>query len=176
MFLKLTCVNKNKNKKRINISPEWTPFCDWSVHQGVPSWSWGTNLGPFETLGSPLRTLTRPLGDPAGPQKQAQALRNIATFEISHFCSIHTQLTCVNSTKILNFESRHILNGLGPFCRLVCPPMGLELVLEDELGTFRVHIHTRTRRNTHTHMRAHIHTHYLHTLTRTGTCRILSSA
>jgi hypothetical protein len=64
---------------------------------------------------------------------------------------------------MLNLKSSHILNGLGPFCRLVCPPMGPELVLEDELGTFRAHIHTRTRRNTHTHMRAHTYTHTLPT-------------
>ena len=45
---------------------------------------------------------------------------------------------------MLNLKSSNIPHGLGPFCRLVCPPMGPELVLEDELGTFRAHIHTRT--------------------------------
>ena len=67
----------------------WAPFGDWSVHQWVPSWSWRTNLGPFETLGSPLRTLTRPAGDPVDPQKQYYFLGNIDTFGIEHISSTH---------------------------------------------------------------------------------------
>ena len=61
------------------------PFCDWSVHRWVPSWSSRTNLGPFETLGSPPRTLTRPSGDPADPQKWRYFLGNIDIIEIEHF-------------------------------------------------------------------------------------------
>ena len=50
----------------------------------------GTLRDPRETP----RTLTRPSGDPADPQKQAQSLGNMATFEIGHFFNSHTTYVC----------------------------------------------------------------------------------
>ena len=127
-------IEKQCSISKVAIFPRyWAPFGDWSVHQWVPTWSWRTNLGPFETLGSPPRTLTRPSGDPADPQKQGYFLTNIDTFGIEHISSTHV----CEFKKMLNLKSSHIPQVMGPFWRLVCPPMGPKLVLEDELGTFR---------------------------------------